>query len=132
MPVDTRSLPGIILRGEGGDELASGWCLVTYEAVGQGKPLEEWRGEMTVTSEAYEALGSWGDGLYIRFYPYGGVFEPWHGPVAVEPVDPESDPNRRRIRLRQAGPLTRSRYEPDELRHGFPPKEDEESAERAS
>lgn len=131
MPVETQTLPGTITRGEGGDELARGWCLVTYEMVGAAKPLEDWRGEIAVSPEEYEAAANWGDGLYISFRPYGGVWEPWHGPVAVEQVDAELDPNRRRLRLRPAGPMTRSRYTPEELAHGWPkPDEDDEAAAR--
>jgi hypothetical protein len=129
MPVDTRTLPGTIYRGENGEELARGWCLVTWEMVGNALPLDDWGGEIAVTPIEYDATASWGDDLYIRFRPYGGVWEPWHGPVSVEPVDPELDPNRRRLRLRSAGPLTRSRYTPDELAHGWPAN-DENLTER--
>lgn len=131
MPVETQTLPGTIRRGEDGEELARGWCLVTYEMVGAALPLEDWRGEIAVTPEEYAASAGWGDGLYISFRPYGGIWEPWHGPVTVEQVDPEMDPNRRRLRLRPAGPLTRSRYSPDELAHGWPkPAEEDEAAAR--
>ncbi len=126
MPVETQTLPGTISRGEGGEEVARGWCLLTYEMVGAALPLEEWRGEIAVTPEEYDAAATWGDGLYINFRPYGGIWEPWHGPVAIEQVDSELDPNRRRLQLRPTGPLTRSRYTPEELAHGWP-KPDEES-----
>ncbi|HEX5166664.1 MAG TPA: hypothetical protein VFV93_14770 [Thermomicrobiales bacterium] len=128
MPVDTQTLPGTIYRGENGEELARGWCLVTYEMVGNALPLDDWRGEIAVTTDEYDASAGWGDELYIRFRPYGGVWEPWHGPVTVEQVDPEIDPNRRRLRLRPAGPLTRSRYTPDELAHGWPAKDETPAA----
>jgi hypothetical protein len=130
MSVETQTLPGTITRGEGGDELARGWCLVTFEMAGSAKPLDEWRGEIAVTPDEYEAAGGWGDGLYIHFRPYGGVWEPWHGPISVEQVDPELDPNRRRLRLQSAGPLIRSRYTPEELAHGWP-KPDESETEAA-
>lgn len=131
MPVETQTLPGTISRGEGGEELARGWCLVTYEMAGAALPLDDWRGEIAVTTEEYDASASWGDGLYISFRPYGGVWEPWHGPVTVEQVDPELDPNRRRLRLRPAGPMTRSRYTPEELAHGWPkPDADDDAAAR--
>lgn len=128
MSVETRTLPGTITRGEGGDEVARGWCLVTYEMTGTALPLDKWRGEIAVTSEEYEAAAGWGDDLYIHFRPYGGVWEPWHGPITVEPVDPDLDPNRRRLRLRAAGPMIRSRYTPEELSHGWPKPDDEDEA----
>lgn len=131
MAVDTRSLPGTITRGQGGEKVASGWCLVTYEMPGAHLPLEEWRGEMAVANtEEYQAAAQGGSDLHIQFFPYGGVFEPWHGPVRVEPVSEDDDPNRRRLRLRPAGALVRSRYTPEELAHGFP-KTPEEEAEAA-
>jgi len=119
MPVETQTLPGRITRGADGDELARGWCIVVYEMVGQHLPLDEWRGEIAVDADSAQRLAGEGD-LYIHFHPYGGVYEPWHGPVAIEPVSEDDDPRGRRLRLRAAGPLTRSRYSPDELRHGFP------------
>lgn len=132
MAVDTRSLPGTITRGQGGEKVASGWCLVTYEMPGAHLPLDEWRGEMAVTdASAYQAASSGGDGLYIQFYPYGGVFEPWQGPVNVEPVAEADDPNRRRLRLSPGGPLIRSRYSPEELAHGFPKSPEDQEAEAA-
>ena len=131
MPLDTRTLPAKITRGEGGDEIASGWCLVAYEMVGAHLPLEEWRGEIAVEDAAQRELLSAGGDLYIHFFPYGGVWEPWHGPVRVEPVDPEHDPNQRRLKLRAGGPLSRSRYAPEELAHGFP-KPPEEAEEKSA
>ena len=130
MPVDTQTLPGTITRGEGGEELARGWCLVTYEMVGAAMPLDKWRGEIAVTSEEYAAAISWGDGLYISFRPYGGIWEPWHGPITIEQVDPTLDPNHRRLRLIPTGPLIRSRYTPEELAHGWP-KDDEDDDARS-
>jgi|GEM_PF-2627572 len=130
MSVETRTLPGTITRGEGGEEITRGWCLVTFQMVGMALPLDEWHGEIAVTSDEYEASPGWGDGLYINFRPYGGVWEPWHGPIAVEQVDPELDPNRRRLRLRAAGPLIRSRYTPEELAHGWPKAADDDEAAR--
>ncbi len=126
MSVDTRSLPGTIRKGENGEKVASGWCLVTYEMAGYARPLPEWRGEMAVSQEDHAAAAEAGEGLYIHFEPYAGVVEPWHGPVTVEPVDPDSDPNGRRLRLRSAGPLIRSRYTPEEL--GYGEKRDDETA----
>lgn len=125
MPVETQTLPGVITRGANGEELGRGWCIVVYEMAGQHLPLDDWRGEIAVDPEAAARLRE-GDGLHIRFHPYGGIYEPWHGPVTVEPVDVEDDPNGRRFRLRGAGPLIRSRYTPDELRHGFPTVADDE------
>jgi hypothetical protein len=127
MPLDTRTLPAKISRGEGGEPIASGWCLVAWEMVGNSLPLEEWRGEMTVADAGERAALSAGGDLHIHFYPYGGVWEPWHGPVRVEPVSTDDDPNQRRLKLRAAGPLIRSRYTPEELAHGFPkpPGEDD-------
>ena len=119
MPVETQTLPGVITRGANGEELGRGWCIVVYEMAGQYLPLDEWRGEIAVDAETAARLRDGGD-LYIRFHPYGGVYEPWHGPVTVEPVSGGDDPDGRRLRLRGAGPLVRSRYTPDELRHGFP------------
>ena len=51
MPVETRTLPGAILRERGGEELANGWTIVIYESAGKWKPLPEWRGEMIVADE---------------------------------------------------------------------------------
>lgn len=130
MPVDTQTLPGTITRGQGGEELARGWCLVSYEMPGAALPLDDWRGEIAVTPEEYDASTTWGDNLYISFRPYGGIWEPWHGPVAIERVPPDLDPNRRRLRLQAAGPLTRSRYTPDELVLGWPKTEDDEATAR--
>lgn len=128
MPIETQTLPGVITRGQNGEEVARGWCIVVYEMAGQHLPLDDWRGEISLEPEAAAQLRQ-GDGLYIRFQPYGGVYEPWHGPVRVEPVDATDDPNGRRLRLRGAGPLIRSRYTPDELRHGFPPAPGAEQAQ---
>lgn len=114
MPVDTQTLPGTITRGQGGEKVAGGWCLITYEMAGYRKPLPEWRGEMAVTSEERGAAISAGDDLYLELKPYGGVFEPWHGPVAIDAVEPDLDPAGRRLRLRSAGPMIRSLYDVDE------------------
>lgn len=126
MPLETRTLPAKVMRGAGGEQLAQGWCLVAWEMVGNALPLDEWHGEITVTDAEQRAALTGGDDLYIHFFPYGGVFEPWHGPVRVAPVDPADDPNQRRLKLRAAGPLTRSRYTPEELAHGFPKSPDDE------
>lgn len=109
MPLDTRTLPGKISNGQGGDVIASGWCIIAFEAVGHGKPLDEWRGEMRCAdADERAAAVIAGDGLYLHLDPYGGVFEPWHGPVAVEAVDADDDPDGRRLRLRAAGTMHRS------------------------
>jgi hypothetical protein len=111
MPLETQTLPGEITRGQGGDQIADGWCLLAYETTGRQRPLPEWRGEMAVTPEQREAAlaaAQAGSPLYLHLRPYGGVFEPWHGPVTVEPVSPDDDPEGRRLRLRSAGPLVRS------------------------
>jgi hypothetical protein len=134
MSLETRTLPAKILRGEGGEQLASGWCLVAYEMVGSALPLPEWRGEITVEDASERSALTAGGDLYIHFYPYGGVWEPWHGPVRVEPVATSDDPNQRRLKLSAAGPLIRSRYTPEELAHGFPkpPEEEEKTSEDPS
>jgi hypothetical protein len=124
MPLETQTLPGTITRGEQGDAIASGWCLVAFDSVGLHAPLPEWRGEIALDADGLAAVTQGGD-LYIRFHPYGGIYEPWHGPITVEPVDVEDDPNQRRVRLLSNGPLVRSRYTPEELRHGFPKPEAE-------
>lgn len=109
MPLDTRTLPGRISEGPEGAVVATGWCIIAYEMVGHGKPLLEWRGEMKCSSaEERDAVAANRNALYIRLDPYGGVFEPWHGPVAVEAVDRENDPEGLRLRLRAAGPMKRS------------------------
>lgn len=119
MPVETQTLPGTITRGADGEELGRGWCIVVYESDGLHLPLDEWRGEIAVDAEAAGRLRD-GDDLYIHLHPYGGVYEPWHGPVTVEAVGEDDDPSGRRLRLRGAGQLVRSRYTPDELQRGFP------------
>jgi hypothetical protein len=125
MPLDTQTFPATITRGEGGEKVASGWCLVAWEMVGKHKPLDEWRGEIAIEdAETRAKLTDVDDGLHILFHPYGGVYEPWHGPVTVEPVSSEDDPNGRRLRLRGTGPLVRSRYQPEELQLGFPKLEE--------
>lgn len=110
MTVDTRTMPGKLTRGRDGEQVASGWVLISYEMVGDRKPLPEWRGEMTVTGDERAALGDERDGLYLHLSPYGGVFEPWHGPVSIELVPPDLDPAQRRVRLTSAGTMTRSLY----------------------
>jgi hypothetical protein len=124
MPLETRTLPARILQHEGGDEIARGWCIVAWDMVGNALPLEAWHGEIALTPEHWEAASGWNDPLFIYFHPYGGVMEPWHGLVSISPVPESDDPNRRRLRLQAAGPLTRSRYSPDELAHGFPSMEE--------
>ncbi len=121
MALETRTLPGRITNGADGDEIARGWCLVTWELATNALPLEDWKGEIALTPEQWESASGWSDPLYIHFHPYGGVMEPWHGPISISQVGMDDDPNRRRLRLASAGPLQRSRYTPDELRHGFPP-----------
>jgi hypothetical protein len=108
MPVETQTLPGQITRGQDGDKVVSGWCLIVFESTGAKQPLSEWHGEMAVSPDERASLSNATDGLYLHLQPYGGVFEPWHGPVTVEPVDADLDPVGRRLRLRSAGPLTRT------------------------
>lgn len=110
MPVDTRTMPGRLTRGQDGEQVASGWVLITYDMVGDRKPLTDWRGEIAVSTDDMTAVKSADSGLYLHLKPYGGVFEPWHGPVTVEPVDSADDPVGRRLRLKSAGPMTRSLY----------------------
>lgn len=115
MPYDTRTLPGTLRRERGGEALASGWCLIAFDVVGERRPLTEWRGEMRVDDrDAYAAATAAGGMLYLELKPYGGVWEPWHGPVTVEAVPSDDDPHGRRVRLQAAGPLTRSLYPPDD------------------
>jgi hypothetical protein len=109
MPVDTQTLPGKLSKGQGGEVVASGWCLLAWEMTGQGKPLPAWRGELACASrEVRDAAASTGGELYFVTEPYGHILEVWQGPVTVEPVDPADDPQGKRLRLRSAGPLTRS------------------------
>ena len=111
MPYDTQTLPGTITSGPSGEQIASGWCLIAYDMTEQRKPLPEWHGEMALAADEYAAVTGQNGELYLRLKPYGGVFEPWHGPVTVEPVEAELDPQQRRLRLKSAGPLIRT-YEP--------------------
>src|SRR3954468_9000975 len=98
MPVDTRTFPGTITKGQGGEQVARGWCLIAYEMTGRGAPLNDWRGEIALDADGYAALkGASGD-LYLFMHPYGGENEPWHGPIKVEPVSNEHDPNQRRMK----------------------------------
>jgi hypothetical protein len=111
MPLETQTLPGEITRGQGGEKVADGWCLIAYETTGRQRPLSEWRGEMAMTPEVRAAAVTAADDgaeLYLTLRPYGGVTEPWHGPVTIEPVSKDDDPEGRRLRLRSAGALTRS------------------------
>jgi hypothetical protein len=111
MPYDTRSLPGTLRKGQGGAAVASGWCLLAFDVVGQGQPLAEWRGEMSSeNTDEFAAASKAGGQLYLECKPYGGISEPWHGPVTVEALPPEHDPNGRRLRLQAAGPLVRSAH----------------------
>lgn len=109
MPLDTRTLPGKISAGQEGEEIAKGWCIIAYEMVGHGKPLSDWRGEMKCASvEERDAAAANTNALYLHLDPYGGVFEPWHGPVTVEAVPSDDDPEGLRLRLRGAGAMHRS------------------------
>lgn len=108
MPFDTQTLPGTLARGADGEQIASGWCLIAYEMTEQRKPLPEWHGEIALTGDEYAAVTETDEMLYLRLKPYGGVFEPWHGPVTVEAVQENHDPNLRRVRLKSAGPLIRT------------------------
>jgi hypothetical protein len=103
-------MPGTLTRGQDGEAVATGWVLIAYEMVGDRKPLADWHGEIAVSAEDAAKARDAGSELYLQLKPYGGVFEPWHGPVTVEPVDPEFDPVGRRLKLRSAGPMTRSLY----------------------
>lgn len=111
MPAETRTLPGRITREQGGETIASGWCLVAYETGVRHEPLDEWRGEMTCADpEARQVISdAAGSTLYLHLDPYGGEFEPWHGPITATLVSADLDPNARRITLSSAGPLTRYR-----------------------
>lgn len=111
MPYDTQTLPGTITQGPDGEQIASGWCLIAYDMTEQRKPLPEWHGEIALTGDEYTAVADADGVLYLRLKPYGGIFEPWHGPVTAEPVGTEHDPSQRRLRLKSAGPLIRT-YEP--------------------
>ncbi len=110
MALETRTLPGAIAREQASEAIASGWCIIAYETGVKYEPLDEWRGEMIVDdADARAALQeSAGQPLYLRCQPYGGEFESWHGPVLVELVEADHDPNERRVRLRSAGALIRS------------------------
>lgn len=112
MAVETRSLPGRIAREKGGETLASGWCLIVFETGDRARPLDDWRGEMGCwDADARKAIADCaGETLYLHLDPYAGEFEPWHGPVVASLVEPEHDPDGRRIRLTAAGTLTRSLY----------------------
>lgn len=112
MPVETRTLPGKITREKDGEEIASGWCLIAYETAVRGAPLDEWRGEMGCSDgDARKAVADAdGQTLYLHLDPYGGEFEPWHGPVTASLVSDDLDPDGRRIALTSAGPLSRSLY----------------------
>lgn len=107
-------MPGTLKRGQDGESVASGWVLITYDMVGDRKPLTDWRGEIAVSADDMTAVQADSSGLYLHLKPYGGVFEPWHGPVIVEKVDESDDPVGRRLRLRSAGPMTRSLYPVEE------------------
>lgn len=109
MALETRTLPGAIVQELGGEKLADGWCIIAYETGVKYEPLDEWRGEMIVADDdERKALADVaGQALYLQCQPYGGEFESWHGPVSVELVEPEHDPNQRRVRLRAAGQLIR-------------------------
>lgn len=112
MPAETRTLPGRIVREKDGDPIASGWCLIAFETAVRGEPLDDWRGEMGCSDEdSRKAISDAArDTLYLHLDPYGGEFEPWHGPVTASLVDAALDPDARRIALTSAGPLIRSRY----------------------
>lgn len=112
MALETRTMPGRITREQDGEPVASGWCLIAFETTAKGEPLEEWRGEMGCSdAAAREAIAAAnGATLYLHLDPYGGEFEPWHGPVTATLVSADLDPDARRISLKSAGPLTRSRY----------------------
>lgn len=109
MPLETRTLPGTIVKERGGEEIASGWCIIAYETGVKFEPLDEWRGEIIVEdSEARSVISeSAGQVLYLQCLPYGGEFESWHGPILTELVDSTHDPYERRVRLRAAGKLER-------------------------
>jgi hypothetical protein len=109
MALETRTLPGSITRERAGEEIAAGWCIIAYQTGVKYQPLDEWRGEMTVTDEAArQALSdASSEVLYLQCKPYGGEFESWHGPVLVELVETDQDPYQRRVRLRAAGKLIR-------------------------
>jgi hypothetical protein len=126
MPVETRTMPGKITRDENGEELASGWCLVAFETTGRGVPLDDWRGEMgCADAGARQAIAELdGEALYLHLEPYGGEFEPWHGPVRASLVSEDLDPDSRRIALKAAGTLTRSLYyKPEAENHEKEPAE---------
>lgn len=107
--LETQTLPGAIVKERGGEEIASGWCIIAYETAVKYEPLEEWRGEIIVVDkEKRQAIAdAAGEVLYLQCQPYGGVFESWHGPVLAELVSAEHDPYERRVRLRAAGKLMR-------------------------
>lgn len=110
MPVETRTLPGRIAREPDGEPIVSGWCLIVYRTGVRGEPLDAWWGEMACSEAgARTAIANAVDAtLYLHLDPYGGEFEPWHGPVIASLIDPELDPDERRITLKSAGPLIRS------------------------
>ncbi len=109
MSLETRTLPGTIHRERGGEEVAGGWCIISYNTGVKYEDLEEWRGEMIVDDEDQRSAIAEADGdvLYLQCKPYGGEFESWHGPVFVNLVDADDDPYQRRARLRSAGDLIR-------------------------
>ena len=111
MPAETRTMPGRISRERNGDPIASGWCLIVYETAVRHEPLDEWRGEMACADpDARQAIAAAeGTTLYLHLDPYGGEFEPWHGPVTAKLISPDLDPYGRRIALTSAGPLIRFR-----------------------
>lgn len=109
MSLETRTLPGTIVKERGGEKVANGWCIIAYETGVKFEPLDEWRGEIVVEdADARSAIAeAAGQVLYLQCLPYGGEFESWHGPVLTELVDAEHDPYERRVRLRAAGKLER-------------------------
>ncbi|MBA2451778.1 MAG: hypothetical protein H0V47_01300 [Chloroflexia bacterium] len=111
MAAETRTMPGRITGERNGEAIASGWCLVAYETGVRHEPLDEWRGEMACTdADARKAIAAAeGTTLHLHLDPYGGEFEPWHGPVTAVLVDEALDPDARRITLTSAGPLIRFR-----------------------
>lgn len=112
MAVETRSMPGRIVREKDGETVASGWCLICFDTGERGRPLDDWRGEMGCwDAEARQTLvGLEGQTLYLHLDAYAGEFEPWHGPITAGLVGEDLDPDRRRITLTPAGTLTRSLY----------------------
>ena len=99
MALETRTMPGRITREQDGEPVASGWCLIAFETTAKGEPLEEWRGEMGCSdAAAREAIAAAnGATLYLHLDPYGGEFEPWHGPVTATLVSADLDPDAVRV-----------------------------------